>query len=196
MKYLSAILLSVLILSIGAQAQQGQGSGAKTYAEIISASSTAVVKGAPFSAEAVSESVQVLADGNKISRSYTTKLFRDSEGRFRRESVSGVRREGDTAAAGAGFGYTTSNGALTSFGFSEMISIFDPVANQRFIIMPSAKTVRRMTTVPGKAEGAVIVNGQALSPAAKAQVEADAAQKTNIVVLPVLATRKFSKRVR
>src|SRR5690349_11513692 len=46
-----------------------------------------VVKGAPFSAEAISESVQTLADGNQISRQTVSHLYRDSEGRFRREDM-------------------------------------------------------------------------------------------------------------
>lgn len=43
------------------------------------------VKGAPFSADAVTETVQTLADGNRITNSSTTKLYRDSEGRTRQE---------------------------------------------------------------------------------------------------------------
>src|SRR5256885_7341571 len=44
-----------------------------------------VVKGAPFSAVAVSESTQTLADGNHITRKTQTNLYRDSVGRFRKE---------------------------------------------------------------------------------------------------------------
>jgi hypothetical protein len=43
------------------------------------------VKGAPYAAEAVSEVVQTLADGNRIVRSSTTAIYRDAEGRTRRE---------------------------------------------------------------------------------------------------------------
>src|SRR4029077_18421600 len=57
-----------------------------------------VVKGAPFSADAVTESVQVLADGNRIVRSSTTSFYRDSEGRTRREQSLGAM--GPMAAAG------------------------------------------------------------------------------------------------
>lgn len=49
-----------------------------------------VVKGAPFSAESVSESTQILADGSKISRRMTAKIARDSEGRTRREQQLNV----------------------------------------------------------------------------------------------------------
>lgn len=45
------------------------------------------VKGAPYSAEAVSETVQVLADGNRIVRRNVTRLARDGEGRTRQERV-------------------------------------------------------------------------------------------------------------
>ncbi|MGB4785765.1 MAG: hypothetical protein WAQ77_13685 [Candidatus Acidiferrum sp.] len=44
-----------------------------------------VVTGAPFSAVAISETSRTLADGNHISRKTQTNLFRDSQGRFRKE---------------------------------------------------------------------------------------------------------------
>jgi hypothetical protein len=48
------------------------------------------VKGAPYSAQAVNEMVQVLADGNRITNTTTSALYRDSQGRERREeSASG-----------------------------------------------------------------------------------------------------------
>ena len=49
------------------------------------------VKGAPYSAEAVTESIQTLADGNRIVNRSTSSLYRDSEGRTRREqSLKGL----------------------------------------------------------------------------------------------------------
>src|SRR5580700_9428579 len=44
-----------------------------------------IVTGAPFSAVAVSVSTQTLSDGNQISSKTQTNLFRDSQGRFRKE---------------------------------------------------------------------------------------------------------------
>jgi hypothetical protein len=44
-----------------------------------------VVKGAPYSAEAVTETIQTLADGNRIINRITSMVYRDSEGRTRRE---------------------------------------------------------------------------------------------------------------
>jgi len=46
-----------------------------------------VVKGAPYSAEAVTESVQTLADGNRIVNKFTSQVYRDNEGRTRREQT-------------------------------------------------------------------------------------------------------------
>src|SRR3954454_17705215 len=43
------------------------------------------VKGAPYSAEIVTETNQTLADGNRIARRTTGRVYRDSEGRIRRE---------------------------------------------------------------------------------------------------------------
>lgn len=167
MKYLFLILLFVLALTAPAAAQQGIAP--KAVAEIIASSSTTVVKGAPFSAEAVSESTQVLADGNKISRSFTVRMYRDGEGRFRREEVPGA-----------------SSTMANYLGTHQMISIFDPVAGYRYILDPSKKTARRMPVPAGAPEGAVIVNGQAMSPAVRAQIETTAAQRTHVVLLPTM----------
>jgi hypothetical protein len=46
-----------------------------------------IIKGAPYLAEAVTESVQTLADGNRIVNKMTSQVFRDSEGRTRREQT-------------------------------------------------------------------------------------------------------------
>lgn len=49
-----------------------------------------IVKNAPYSAEAVTETNQVLADGTRIRQSHSYKMYRDSQGRMRRESESGL----------------------------------------------------------------------------------------------------------
>ena len=46
-----------------------------------------VVKGAPYSAEAVTETIQTLGDGNRIVNRLTSSVYRDSEGRTRREQT-------------------------------------------------------------------------------------------------------------
>src|SRR5215217_6593740 len=44
-----------------------------------------VVKGAPYSGDAVTETIQTLSDGNRIVNRMTSSVYRDSEGRTRRE---------------------------------------------------------------------------------------------------------------
>ena len=56
-----------------------------------------VVKGAPYSAESVTETIQTLGDGNRIVNRITSMQYRDSEGRTRREqSLKGLGILGGT----------------------------------------------------------------------------------------------------
>jgi hypothetical protein len=77
-----------------------------------------ITTGAPYSAEAVTESTQVLADGNRINRRSTTRVYRDSEGRTRREEVNGA-------------------GTVVS------VSIVDPVARTSYVLEPESRTAYR-----------------------------------------------------
>jgi hypothetical protein len=52
--------------------------------------SSKVVKGVPFSADTVTEFTQILGNGQRIYRSRTASLYRDSEGRTRREQTIDV----------------------------------------------------------------------------------------------------------
>lgn len=70
------------VQKIKAEARSIAGAAQFVAVETVGA---AVVKNAPYSADAVTETVQVLADGNKISRKNTVTQYRDSEGRTRRE---------------------------------------------------------------------------------------------------------------
>jgi hypothetical protein len=184
MKNLTTILFLVSAMAMTVPAQQALGSGAKVTHEIIASSSIGVVKGEPYSAEAVSESVQILADGNRIARGNTTRMFRDSEGRTRRENVS--------SNGGSGFSTsfsTTTNPDFTFFGFQDAISIFDPVSNLRYTLNPTAKTARRMKSQSAMAEGALFATtAQSISSVAKAQIETNAVKRTQVFTLPNLAT--------
>lgn len=192
MKYLLIITLLVITLASIGNAQDvvtttAPTTPAKITTEIIASSINKVVKDSPFSAEGISESVQILPDGNKITRSTTTKMYRDGEGRFRREG-----------SGGASSGAIVSGGFLPSFGFQDTISIYDPVEAVRYLLTPSAKTARRFGNQNALAEGAVIVNGQPLGEAFKTRIETEksAVKKTetriaanaNVVVMGNVAT--------
>lgn len=92
-----------------------------------------VVKGAPYSAEAVTERVQILGDGNRIVQKSNSRIFRDSEGRTRREQEFGAI--GPWAAAGE---------------VQRNVFINDPVAKVHYILEPKAQIARKMKTLKSK----------------------------------------------
>jgi hypothetical protein len=73
-----------------------------------------IVQGAPYSATAVSEARQTLADGNRITHSTTIKLYRDGQGRTRQEQASGS------------------------------VFINDGVAGKRYVLNTQTKTMREL----------------------------------------------------
>jgi hypothetical protein len=79
---------------------------------------TRVTKGAPYSAEAVTETLQVLGDGNRISRRSVSRIYRDSEGRTRRETLS-------------------------TAGEVNSINISDPIAQATYMLDPRTKVAQR-----------------------------------------------------
>src|SRR6185437_1733216 len=84
-----------------------------------------LVKNAPYTADAVSETTQILADGNRITRKNTTSLARDSAGRTRREETMGAVGPWSTGA-GAGAGEAP-----------KIVFINDPVAHMNYVLEPN-----------------------------------------------------------
>jgi len=84
------------------------------------------VAGAPYSAEAVTKIVQTLADGNRIRHENRVKIYRDSQGRTRREET------------------LESVGPWSSAEPHRMIFINDPVAGDNYVIDPQRQTVHKM----------------------------------------------------
>ena len=95
------------------------------------------VKGAPYSAQGVTETTQTLADGNRIVQKNTATLYRDSEGRERREQT--------LSAIGP---FTAPGDAPT------IISISDPVAGVNYSLNPSEKIAVKLPAVPDGLPGA------------------------------------------
>ena len=98
-----------------------------------------ITTGAPYSAEAVTESLQVLSDGNRIARKTTTRVYRDSEGRTRREQ-------------------------LTSTGTVQSVTISDPVAGSMYVMNPAERTAHRNGVIMAGAGGGFSVAGVAPGP--------------------------------
>jgi hypothetical protein len=86
-----------------------------------------LVKGAPYSAEAITESTQTLSDGNRIVNKSTASIYRDSEGRTRREQS--LRAIGPYANDGAP---------------SQTIHLSDPVAGVSYVLNPSTQVAWKM----------------------------------------------------
>ena len=141
-------LLGLMALSVGVYAQSSPPGGGGPFggARFLSAEPGMpghVVKNAPYSADVVTESTQTLADGNRIHQTSTARVYRDSEGRTRREqSLTGI-------------------GAITgSATLPQVVFIDDPVAGVNYALNPNNKTamksVRGRPGRGGRLQGAVI----------------------------------------
>lgn len=86
-----------------------------------------VVKGAPYSAQAVTESTQTLGDGNRIVNKSTAAIYRDGEGRTRREQT--LKAIGSFATGGE---------------LPQTIFINDPVAGTSYMLDPRSHIARKL----------------------------------------------------
>jgi len=92
-----------------------------------------VVEGIPYTADALTESTQTLADGNRIANKQTMALARDSKGRTRREET--LRLPGPSP---------------TDDGSEKVVYLDDPVAQATYLLTSSDrvayKALRPQTT--------------------------------------------------
>src|SRR5579859_6221488 len=68
--------------------EPGQEARQKVILDLVTADNR-VVKDKPYSADTSTETVQTLADGNRIVNRSVSKFYRDSQGRTRREQTFG-----------------------------------------------------------------------------------------------------------
>jgi hypothetical protein len=85
-----------------------------------------VVKGAPFSATATSETTSTLQDGSVLHRTSQVSMYRDSQGRSRHEATF------------TGFGPLTASG-----GAKKMVMISDPVAGVHIMLDDQQKVAHK-----------------------------------------------------
>lgn len=86
-----------------------------------------LIKGVPYSAQFVTESTQTLGDGTRITRKSNGSVYRNAEGRTRREQTLGAI--GPIALDGEPL---------------QMIFINDPIARAHYVLDARSHTVRRM----------------------------------------------------
>lgn len=135
-------IVALAALSVAAQDSTTPSPVAKArvVAELASAAAAqhGAMKNSPLSAEEVNESVQTLADGNRIVRSSTGKYYRNSAGRVRREGSGGV------------------GGVLGStYTFSPGVSIVNPAIGQKYLLDSQLKTARVIELAQGQRELAI-----------------------------------------
>jgi hypothetical protein len=129
------VIVPVLIcLASTTHAQEGRGGGlvrlnvdGKLY-EFNAALEARTVKGAPYSADVVNEGSQTLSDGNRIIHHAAARVYRDSDGRVRREEDRG--------------------------GVSPVITITDPVAGVSWTLDADNRTARQSPALLGALSGA------------------------------------------
>jgi len=89
-----------------------------------------VVLGAPYSATTTNESIQTLADGNRLVQTSTGTTARDSQGRTRQDTV--LPAIGNLSAANA----------------PHLVFIHDPVAQTSYTLDVTEKTAQKMPALP------------------------------------------------
>jgi hypothetical protein len=99
------------------------------------------VLGAPYSATITNESIQTLADGNRLVQTSTGTTARDSQGRTRQDTV--LPPIGNLSAANA----------------PHLIFIHDPVAQTSYTLNLTEKTAQKMPALPPFPGGAPGVGG-------------------------------------
>ncbi|MGH9865113.1 MAG: hypothetical protein ACRD4H_06830, partial [Candidatus Acidiferrales bacterium] len=105
----------------------GMPGGTFAFERIMGDFDSAVVTNAPFSAQVIRESVQVLADGNRIDHKEDGTIARDSVGRTRREiSLHSI---GPLAASGP---------------VPHLVFIKDPSAGKNYVLDEQKKTAMIM----------------------------------------------------
>jgi hypothetical protein len=124
-------VLASATLCVGAFAQSTsvpkEHLGQATFGAPAPINQRSIKTGAPYSADEVSEDIQTLADGTHITRTKTTKVYRDSLGRTRRERQL-LRAEGKAEGAA---------------DWPHIVEIVDPVARFNYILDVSNKVAHR-----------------------------------------------------
>jgi hypothetical protein len=128
---MNAVLRIVIAGAAAWLAAAGSTAVAQTQDFVSGMSVNAIVRDAPFSGEGITTVTQMLADGTRIDRTTTSKLYRDNAGRVRREqTIMGLA-------------------ALDPSRESEtLITIVDPVARLTYVLNPTTRMARRAPPPP------------------------------------------------
>ena len=141
----------ILILAVSASCAFAQDSGNVIYQSVGPAGAVAggafgkafgtPVQGAPYSAAITNESIQTLADGNRIVQTSTGTTARDSQGRTRQDTV--LPAIGNLSAANA----------------PHLVFIQDSVAQMSYTLNLTDKTAQKMPMLSAAAGGFSVSSG-------------------------------------
>jgi hypothetical protein len=107
----------------------GGGGGSVGFTTSIVGTYSRPVTNAPYSAQIVTESVQPFPDGNSISHTSTSTVYRDAQGRTRREQ--NINIVGPSQVSGSPI---------------QFITIDDPVSGVRYTLNPNKMTATQFAT--------------------------------------------------
>jgi hypothetical protein len=148
-KSVSVGILCLLVPALALAQGEGAGGPKRTMETNVffahPAGPAAPVTGAPYSAQAITENIQVLADGNRIKRTNSENVTRDSQGRTRQETSPFKNLSGNDDAP-------------------LLIIINDPVAGYTYTLDSKTKTAFKLPALKGLPPegGAVAVRREAM----------------------------------
>jgi hypothetical protein len=153
-RYLTLLMASAALIAPSVALAQGGGRGVgvaqvATFhvgtTEILNVEpmeNVPAIAGAPFSADASTEFTQMLSDGNRIERRFTTSLARDGRGRTRSEQD--VAMLGPLVVLQKGMNWTHGSAAAAAHGEPPRFTVIaDPVEGVTYTLDERAKEARR-----------------------------------------------------
>ena len=116
-------ILTPELFNIGSvnSAQHGGDSAFQFFSQEMSFNNR-LVRGAPFSADIVSETIQILPDGNRIVQRFEGRIYRDSQGRARSDRTYQMGGSSEQR---------------------QVINISDPVASASYSLDPETRVARK-----------------------------------------------------
>lgn len=137
----------------------------------ISIGTTQPIKGSPYSLEATIGSAQILNDGNRIVHRQTVHLYRDSNGRTRREET--LAAIGPWAASGTP---------------PTLITIQDPISGVSYFLDPQRKVANKLPSPPPGGKAAMVTGGMM-----NADVGGSGLVTTGLIPAPVAGNVFYSR---
>ena len=165
-RYIWSSLIGFALIAPAAAYAQGGGRGTAAFhvgtTEILNVEpmeNVPAIAGAPFAADATTEFSQMLSDGNRIERRFTTSLARDGKGRTRSEQD--VAMLGPLVVLEKGMNWKTSPAAAASPSEPPRFTVInDPVDSVTYTLDERSKEARRS---PSKSTTAQFIEVQKLN---------------------------------